>query len=946
MDGRSGGLEQGMSIAEILRHSPESGANTIYAFRPEQRWLVTDDWVGALRRMDSLDGKSGAPPVPHLAAVRWHNYHMPNQGIGYPRPNPDGSLSDAQRQYITSVDWIHRLAQEIDPQTIARFPESEAAERHESTFDFLREHDPDFLRDLDLTSRLLEQYDPDSHNLLFTLTEDAYQQLDTPRKKLAAFLLLRTRVSDLLPGVIEELRAIQEVDEVTDLTSLYRLTKRRGGVRPVVDTFLSSPMGEGRTTLEFLEQIYHDPLFTNTNANMVGDSNRIRDRFVSRAESTIQAEIARENALMPPPELPDLDQARLLTYTQHALEAVAAQLSDPTDLQVNLASQRVLFEAMTTLPLAEDQITSAQQAIAAVNHVQERLDIQKRLEAERPEPLTPVRRRRLEREIQLSIARRRVLDFSVTEYEPLYNANQGDNDAQGAIRVLTNDDRWYDTEREAIQKFTTVLEQFLGQATPDGVAKLIQAFDQFPEDERGKLFQGRVASGGHHYLSAEGKNNPLISFMLNRDLVLSFMQWTKEEFRPEKGRGNLKNILKGLSDRVNWVENADQKGLKEEVTRLQELLLKAVNNPFIKGYLQLKGSMAGDDTKMAAFRDKKGKALDEKITKTRAVLNAETEYNDRLVQTRSQVKETIANVTERTQAVRESVAAWVNEQEEIRAKLGYKARQWARALIDKASVPDWLRKSVSSMSTRLLGYYQLQWQDLPPEQRRRKLIVNAAVRGAIVGTLISFATEPHLREGVQSFFSALGQQGLQLANQASITPEAAHAATPSVTPTPEVTAQVVATLTPTPTPQATEAVRQVIETVTSTPIPTEEFEHGVGAARILAEQAQAVREIVNHATVQITTNNSNLTLAVRNMAQQLSSICTPNWANPENGVTKLQVLVNQMTDWIKQARGTTVVHIGDKFSLGQIFSENDIRSLLKTCRTNNVFDYIRLIVGR
>lgn len=70
-----------MSTSEAIRYPPELRAATIYAFRPEQRWLVTDDWVEALKRMDSLDGKTGAPPVPHLAAVRWYNYHMPTKAL-------------------------------------------------------------------------------------------------------------------------------------------------------------------------------------------------------------------------------------------------------------------------------------------------------------------------------------------------------------------------------------------------------------------------------------------------------------------------------------------------------------------------------------------------------------------------------------------------------------------------------------------------------------------------------------------------------------------------------------------------------------------------------------------------------------------------------------------------------------------------------------------------
>lgn len=251
----------------------------------EYRYLLTQDWIEVVKRMDEMDDRrSNLPLQPHLQVVIWHSYHIPSQTLYVPFPNEDGSLSDFQRQYQTEAIWVERLAREIDPKDIANLPEDESGKTY-AALDFVREHDPDFMSAAGKVSKLLEKSDEKGSQLIFTLEEEVYQSL-TPLEKEVAFLLLRNRISKLIGETALSafdwvLKEKGSSEEIPDLVSFFE--REGGSLREIEREFLSSSMGNTRT-IEWLQKVYCHPLMTHTGSLLGGDRNPHRRNFVAQAK--------------------------------------------------------------------------------------------------------------------------------------------------------------------------------------------------------------------------------------------------------------------------------------------------------------------------------------------------------------------------------------------------------------------------------------------------------------------------------------------------------------------------------------------------------------------------------------------------------------------------------------------------------------------------------------
>lgn len=229
----------------------ENHASSEYAYLQEKKW------IDVLRMMDYMDGVAQPHSYPHLASVVKHVKDV--EWLDYPTPNPDGSPSSFMLQTYQSVQWVKRLAKEIDPAVITAFPQGEANINETNYQEALVKIDPTWDNTVKVVHALLEK-----HNRLsldFRLTEDTYRQLDTPEKKMAAFLLLRYRISHLVKSVAGELFESGQV-EIADLKNLYERNPAKVA-GSAVETFLKSTMPNIQSGLDWINELYQNPLFTN-----------------------------------------------------------------------------------------------------------------------------------------------------------------------------------------------------------------------------------------------------------------------------------------------------------------------------------------------------------------------------------------------------------------------------------------------------------------------------------------------------------------------------------------------------------------------------------------------------------------------------------------------------------------------------------------------------------
>lgn len=247
----------------------------------DQRWLESKDWVGVLKMMDVLDEATGSDAInyPHLNMVHWYWYHMPNQGISAPFPNRDGTESESQRQIVASVDWILRLGKEIDPKIILEFPSIDGKSNNQSTDTFLNRENPDYSNAVSEVSELLEPKAKDGNGLGFGLTEENYTKLDSPRKKIVAFLLLRERVSNLMAGVISDiLYSLGHKGEISNIHDLLTTANDNDNIRLATKAFLKTKLG-GKSTIDWLASVYNNPLLTHTGDVYFSNGNSVRKKF-------------------------------------------------------------------------------------------------------------------------------------------------------------------------------------------------------------------------------------------------------------------------------------------------------------------------------------------------------------------------------------------------------------------------------------------------------------------------------------------------------------------------------------------------------------------------------------------------------------------------------------------------------------------------------------------
>ncbi|MCL4338116.1 hypothetical protein M1271_00325 [Patescibacteria group bacterium] len=293
-------LEENPLIGVLEKRVYRSGEEIRYAKKqldsilPEQRFMIDEKWLKVLDMMDSMDDREQDANFgyPHLEQVNWYNYHLPTQGAGLPFPNEDGSSSGYQQQMMESVNWVRRLAREIDSQDILDFPRVEEKVTFGVKDKYLKEHDPDWSRAVREVSELLERMAPDNQFALdFTLSEDKYIQLDSPRKKLAAFLLLRKRLSNVIAGTIGSFEfKLRGVDDYSDFDSLVKAAEEQDALKEIDRNLIKSRIGNQSYT-QWFKTIYTDPLLTSTGEVFMHGRNYNRDKFKGKVRVILDAKI-------------------------------------------------------------------------------------------------------------------------------------------------------------------------------------------------------------------------------------------------------------------------------------------------------------------------------------------------------------------------------------------------------------------------------------------------------------------------------------------------------------------------------------------------------------------------------------------------------------------------------------------------------------------------------
>ncbi len=135
----------------------------------------------------------------------------------------------------------------------------------------------------------MEQPGPNGEGLAFTIRNFNIQKWSA-RERLAAYLILRYRISDLAGGMMGEILEVNEnIRELPeDLGGLIQqsLDKLEG---LAVHTFLVSPLGNGQTGAQWLETIIRDPLFTSTKQAYMKNMNGNRRIFLEKARTILNA---------------------------------------------------------------------------------------------------------------------------------------------------------------------------------------------------------------------------------------------------------------------------------------------------------------------------------------------------------------------------------------------------------------------------------------------------------------------------------------------------------------------------------------------------------------------------------------------------------------------------------------------------------------------------------
>jgi hypothetical protein len=266
----------------------------------------TEEWLMVLKLMDKMDSEGLRSDHPLLRQVNFCDYNIPTQHERHPFPNEDNSLSDHQRFYLEAVSWVERLADEIDLDRLLNFPPS---------FEGLDKLDPEMHQAVNDVAKLLTQRaESDDTRLRFTLTTENYQKLDTPLKKIAAFLLLRARLSTrvararriLMMGAEE--MGISSWDGKSLVDFYNQLVERGYQFRLPDQDYFSSPIGSQRT-IEWLDELYQHPLFTSI-YHPGQFPNRVRADFIEDARVNLERR-AREERLKSPQNLRDRTEGQL-----------------------------------------------------------------------------------------------------------------------------------------------------------------------------------------------------------------------------------------------------------------------------------------------------------------------------------------------------------------------------------------------------------------------------------------------------------------------------------------------------------------------------------------------------------------------------------------------------------------------------------------------------------
>lgn len=274
-------------------HLPELVKQTSEAMRaipPEQWFMISEKWTKVLTMLDSLDEKTGDTLHPHFTQIRYLSYHFPQQSMSYP------GTEKAKEQFAESARWITRLAKDINVDDLLNLPEDkDAARTFDGSYKFCEKNDPGFDKTAEDVSALLERLvDPNSDRTLdFALTEENYQKLDSPQKKLIAFLLLKSRVSQFVGGMVGEMTLVNKYDKpITDIRQVYEYAKAQSEPFRAewVDEYLNSSMDAktGKTVLEWVSEQYQNPLTTDTSEVYMHGKNSVREQFVARVKAVVQ----------------------------------------------------------------------------------------------------------------------------------------------------------------------------------------------------------------------------------------------------------------------------------------------------------------------------------------------------------------------------------------------------------------------------------------------------------------------------------------------------------------------------------------------------------------------------------------------------------------------------------------------------------------------------------
>ena len=598
-----------------------------------------------LGRSESYSQKRPPPVSPHLALIQYYllQPNLKQQGeihaaknAGVPNSHLTEDLFFYPGFYIKSAELARSLAEKLKSYNF-RLPQvkfsriefvNEGDRRREiavQALDYLRKHDPEFLVDLKQVEKIIDQ-SSNSHN--FASLQEALSKLKSPQQELIALLIIRGRVSNILGNVLSQLSPIL-ARKTSSISRLYRLIKEKTKIPEKLVEFLNSSLGNRHTGLAWLDDVFADPILTNTS---IGPAEQ-RELNLQRIEKNRLLEQLAQNkgdVTADPRLIPRLvSAAKYLTERVRSLQQDGFYPADIAELQELLGEQQTLFAALKEIPDFPSTYINLDQSVSGFNLVMEQIRLTHEAQADNQRKVT-TSKLRLAKGVKTSHARLIVLNSVEKQRDRLLL--QDKTKMENCMATISAGGEITDDSTASVNAAVDILDRFLTQAKTQNIQDLSRA-------------EGDV----------------LFYFLADRQQVLQLLSLVKLNFgKNAKRGGNLKRLILNLSENSIISKNAgDNLEYQQALANLQKFMLKALRNPFIQGFIPLNTEMKPE--KRQALLEKISSKFMTKIAVGSSILTHSAEIAEKkLVEVVNNLRGALSYSTATSDDLVENLTEWLD----------------------------------------------------------------------------------------------------------------------------------------------------------------------------------------------------------------------------------------------------------------------------------------------